>query len=96
MNCDTQQPEREFNRPSCLLENSRVQAAIETLIEELEEDCFLYSLRECMVCRQGQERSDAINLHCQLKSVMEILRQINQHLLTLQQSHRHRCHRPLN
>ncbi len=73
-------------RSHCLIDNNRIQEAISILVEEFEEDYFLTSLKECMVCHQGMDRNETINLHCQLKSVLDILRDINKRITHLQQS----------
>ena len=77
-------------RTLCLIENPRIQEAIAVLVEELEEDYFLSSLKECMVCHHGLDRDETINLHCQLKNLMERLRHIHQRIVILRQNH-HNC-----
>lgn len=62
-----------MNRKNCLLHDEEVQGAIELLLLSLSDDHFSHGLRACSECSRCLDKEKAILLHCQLKTVGEIL-----------------------
>lgn len=62
-----------MNRKNCLLHDEEVQGAIELLLLRLSDDHFKHGLRECSECSRCLDKETAILLHCQLKTIHDIL-----------------------
>ncbi len=65
-----------MQREHCLLEDEKVKGALRNLLQALGEDNFRNGLMACTTCSLGMPSKSSINLHCQLKSVHDILASI--------------------
>lgn len=70
-------------REHCLTKNEELFSAIDVLTKELEGDYFINGLETCSSCKLNLDKNTAINIHCQLKSVYDVLSKIKQLLAEL-------------
>ncbi len=62
-----------MQREYCLLDDEDVRQAIRNLIQQLGKDDASYNLQTCSGCQLDIPTELSINIHCQLKSVYDIL-----------------------
>jgi len=76
--------EHDKNREACLTKNKKLINAVTVLFGELEDDYLTQGLEACSLCQLGLDKSTAIYLHCQLKNVHDILKDVTQALLKIE------------